>query len=118
MRTCPEHIIYSCCLAARLKTRANLNEPLFSLGHLVARRGLHHRIVRIERRVRALVLLRQVLALVAVHVPPDQDAHQDQQQNEHGKDTCKWYLVRFSLLNCKKNTCLFLSVFFNDSYVF
>lgn len=46
-----------------------LNEPLFSLGHLMAGRRVHHCLVRIQGHIGTLILLRQIFTLVPGHVP-------------------------------------------------
>lgn len=57
-----------------------LDEEFLPLGHLVAGGRLHHCLVWVEGRLRTLVFLRQIFALVPVHVPTDQYRHQDDQQ--------------------------------------
>lgn len=61
---------------------------LFALN-LVPGGGVDDGRVRVERDLRPLVLLGEVLALVPGHVPPDEDGHDDEGEENDGEDAAQ-----------------------------
>lgn len=59
---------------------ADLNEPFFSLCHLMARSRIDDCFVRIITNVGTFVFLRQVFTFVLVEIATDQNGHHHQQQ--------------------------------------